>query len=85
MAETEIREAVAGEMEELLRDMEGSYKVTFPIPRCFISPMRKATIPFVNISKTIFGTIESVRVTICVGSSLIWQLHIVGATCTRDR
>lgn len=27
MAESEIREAVAGEMEELLRDMEASYKV----------------------------------------------------------
>ena len=26
LAETEIREAVAGEMEDLLRDMEASYK-----------------------------------------------------------
>lgn len=27
LAETTVREAVASEMEELLRDMEGSYKV----------------------------------------------------------
>ena len=32
MAETEIREAVANEMEELLRDMEASYKVRSILP-----------------------------------------------------
>ena len=31
MAEAEIREAVASEMEELLRDMEASYKVSLAI------------------------------------------------------
>lgn len=30
LAEAEIREAVAGEMDELLRDMDASYKVHMP-------------------------------------------------------
>jgi hypothetical protein len=30
LAEAEIREAVAGEMDELLRDMDASYKVHIP-------------------------------------------------------
>ena len=44
MAEAEIREAVAGEMEELLRDMEASYKVRAHSARCVISASNGCTI-----------------------------------------
>lgn len=80
MAETEIREAVAGEMEELLRDMEGSYKVTFPIPCCFIPPMRKATISFGNIGKDHLW-----NGTVCESDNLRWLLpHLAAEFCRSD-
>ena len=34
MAEAEIRESVAAEMDELLRDMDASYKVSIPSCGC---------------------------------------------------
>ena len=36
LAEAEIREAVAGEMDELLKDMDASYKASLPSSWCYI-------------------------------------------------